>query len=74
MIFRFNIPESEAKAKPFNCGAFGCYSIFVVAIVRKMVGGANIVSDICIFTIFVCDTNVKLDHLQLQCKSKPLSS
>lgn len=68
MSFRFNVPKGKAKTEPVHGATIGRITLSLVTIVRKMVDCSDIVTHICVFTVSLCDANVKLDNLFLQCK------
>lgn len=65
VVYRFNIPESQAQAEPLDGDTVGGSTLPTAATVCKMVGGTNIIAHICIFARSLCDANAKLGHLQL---------
>lgn len=63
---RFNFSESETETDFIDCIAIGIRSICFFAGIRKMVGGADIAEDICIFSDVVFAANVQLGRLHIQ--------
>lgn len=70
-INRFDISESETKAKFIDRIAFGTAAICIFAGLREMVGGTNIAEGVYIFPRTLCAATVQLDRLQLQCARHP---
>lgn len=68
IFLRFNIPKGKAKTESVYGVTIGRITLSLVTVVRKMVDCSDIDTHLRVFTVSLCDANVKLDNLFLQCK------
>lgn len=65
---RFNVPKGKTKAEFIYGATIGRITLSAVTVVRKMVDRSDIGTHIRVFAISLCDANVELDNLYVQCK------